>query len=216
MIKKDKFFRASKLRKFGYSLREISEKLKISKSTASLWMREQKISDSGKKRLENLSIKGREKSKIILQKKRINRIEKIEKECTVLSEKTSFRKDDLKLMLALLYWCEGGKTDRRVTFINSDHNLIKSFLKLLRKSFIINENKLKALLHLHEYHNRKEMLEYWTNITGIKPENISVYNKKNSGKRKRDNYKGCISIRYGDSKVLDEIMLIIKRFIFAV
>lgn len=216
MVKNDLFLSAVKFRKSGYSFREISEKLNISKSTASLWVREQKISDSGKKRLNDLLIEGREKSKITLRKKRINRIEKIERECTVLSEKTNFKKDDLKLMLGLLYWCEGGKTDRRVTFINSDHNLIRSFLIILRKSFIIDENKLKALLHLHGYHNGKEMLEYWSNVTGIKPENISVYNKKNLGKRKRNDYMGCISVRYGDSNVLDEIMLIIKRFYLAI
>lgn len=212
MAKKDLFLNAAKLRESGHSLREISEKLRISKSTASLWTRKQSISDIGKKRLENLSIKGRKKSKVTLIKKRINRLEKMEKECTVLSKKINFKKDDFKLMLALLYWCEGGKTDKRVTFINSDHNLIKAFLKLLRKSFIIDEKKLKALLHLHEYHNRKKMLEYWADVAGIKTENITVYNKKNSGKRKRDSYKGCISLRYGDCQILNEILLIIKRF----
>jgi len=216
MVKNDLFLSAAKLRRSGYSLREISEKLKISKSTASLWVRKQKISDIGKKRLDNLSIKGREKSKLALHKKRINRLKKIEKECTVLLKKSNFKKDDLKLMLSLLYWCEGGKTDKRVTFINSDYSLIKLFLKLLRKSFPINENKLKALLHLHVYHNRKEMLEYWASTTGIKLENISIYNKKNSGIRKKDGYKGCISIRYGDCQILNEIMLIIRRLILTI
>ncbi len=212
MVKKDIFLNATKLRKSGHSFREISEQLKISKSTASLWTSGQIVSDKGKKRLIWLSTKGREKSNAMSREKKINRIRRIAENCSVLAKKKIFSKDDLKLMLSLLYWCEGGKTDRRVTFINSDNQLIKLFLRLLRKSFIINENKLKALLHLHEYHNIAEMLEYWSKITGIKSENISVYNKKNSGKRKKEGYKGCISIRYGDSNVLDEIMLIIKRF----
>ena len=212
MTKKDLFLNAIKLRKSGHSFREISEQLKISKSTASLWTSRQMVSNNGKKRLTKLSAKGREKSKAILREKKINRIKQISEKCTVLAEGGSFKKNDLKLMLSLLYWCEGGKTDRRVIFINSDSNLIRSFLHLLRSSFSVKENKLKALLHLHQYHSRKEMLEYWSKITGIKQENISVYNKKNSGKRKKEGYKGCISIRYGDSNVLDEIMLIIKRF----
>lgn len=216
MIKNDLFPRAVKMRQSGHSLKEISERLKISKSTASLWMKKQKINSAGRERLSNLIIKGREKSKIVLREKKKNRIKQIAKECSVLVKKKSFKKDELKLMLSLLYWCEGSKTDRRVIFINSDPNLIRSFLKLLRKSFSINENKMKAVLHLHEYHDKKIMLEYWAKITSIKQKNITIYNKKNSGKRKRDNYKGCISVRYGDSKVLDEIMLIIKRFIFVV
>lgn len=212
MVKKDIFSNAIKLRKSGHSFREISERLKISKSTASLWTNRQMVSDRGKNRLSELSTKGREKSNAISREKKINRIRQIAENCSVLAKKKIFYKDDLKLMLALLYWCEGGKTDRRVTFINSDNLLIRSFLRLLRKSFTVNENKLKALLHLHHYHNIDEMSEYWSKVTGIKTENISVYNKKNSGKRKKEGYKGCISIRYGDSNVLDEIMLIIKRF----
>lgn len=216
MIKNDLFPRAVKMRQSGHSLKEISKKLKISKSTASIWMKKQKINSVGMKRLSNLIIKGREKSKIVLREKKKNRIKQIEKECSVLVKKKNFKKDELKLILSLLYWCEGSKTDRRVIFINSDPNLVRSFIELLRKSFSIDENKMKAVLHLHEYHNKKIMLKYWANITSIKLSNITIYNKKNSGKRKKDNYKGCISVRYGDSKVLDEIMLIIKRFIFVV
>ena len=89
--------------------------------------------------------------------------------------------------------------------------MIKTFLSLLRKAYSIDENKIKAVLHLHSYHNPKKQIEYWSKVTKIRKENISVYHKKNKGIRKKDNYNGCISIRYGDVRILDELLLIIKR-----
>jgi hypothetical protein len=115
-------------------------------------------------------------------------------------------------MLSLLYWCEGSKNDRRVVFMNSDPLLVKAYLKLLRAAFSINEEKIRAVLHLHEYHNIKKAIKYWSKITKIKTNNFFIYHKNNSGKRKKTNYYGCLSIRYGDSKILDEILLIIRRF----
>jgi hypothetical protein len=41
---------------------------------------------------------------------------------------------------------------------------------------------------------------------------INIYNKKNTGIRKKDGYSGCISINYYNYKIFDEVMLIIKRF----
>jgi len=41
----------------------------------------------------------------------------------------------------------------------------------------------------------------------------SIYNKKNTGIQKKAGYRGCIAVCYGDYRIFDEMMLIIKRFI---
>jgi len=90
--------------------------------------------------------------------------------------------------------------------------LIKTYLSLLRAAFDIKEEKLIAWLHLHSYHNRSEMITFWSGVTGIDKNQINIYNKKNTGIRKKDGYLGCISVNYYNYKIFDEIMLIIKRF----
>jgi hypothetical protein len=72
--------------------------------------------------------------------------------------------------------------------------------------------KIRAVLHLHSYQDKVEMIKFWSGVTGIEKQNFIVYNKKNSGKNKKIDYKGCLSVRYGDVKILEEIFLIIKRF----
>ena len=90
--------------------------------------------------------------------------------------------------------------------------MVRAYLYLFRKAYDIKEEKIYAWLHLHDYHDRREMLEYWSRITRIPQDRIKVYNKKNSGIRKKTGYKGCLSVRYGDHRIFDEVLLIAGRF----
>lgn len=205
--------KAKKLRRDGYSTREIGEALCISRSTASLWVRDEKMSDTGRNRFKNLLIFSQLKARKKLSDKNDQYLKELDNDCQVLKRKGQYSVDDLKVFLALLYWCEGAKSERSFYFINSDPEMIRVYLKLLRVAFKIKEEKLYAWLHLHSYHNQEQMINYWSKITGIDKNRIHIYNKKNSGLRKKENYKGCLSLRYNDYRLFDEVMLIIERFI---
>jgi len=204
--------KARKLRKNGKSFREISEELEVSKSTASLWARDEKMSAQGQIRFSNLIEFSHLKARKILFNKQEKYLKELDANCDVLRDVSHYTRNDLKVFLALLYWGEGAKAERRLSFINSDPDMIFIYLKLLRSSFNIKEDKLRASLHLHSYHNQSEMVSFWSKVTGIDKERIGIYNKVNSGIQKKDNYRGCIAVRYCDYKIFDEVMLIIKRF----
>jgi transcriptional regulator with XRE-family HTH domain len=211
-MKKEVKKQAKIFRKRGYSFREISEMLNISKSTASLWCRNEFLNQKAKERIKKLGDVGRERGNITAKKKREKELKLISANCSVLmSEKYDI--DDYKLFLALLYWGEGGKTNNYFNFINSDPEMIKSFLYLFRKSFVVDEEKFRVRLHLHEYHDIKEMIDFWPGIAGIEKNKFSIYNKSHTGINKKPGYKGCISVRYGNSKIFKEIFIIIDRFI---
>lgn len=53
--------------------------------------------------------------------------------------------------------------------------------------------------------------DFWFNVNGIGKNQFSIYNKPNTGKNKKEGYKGCLSIRYGDSRIIKEIFIIINR-----
>lgn len=199
-----------RLRAKGYSFREISLALNISKSTASLWARSVVLGAKAKSRIKKLGDDGREKSKETIRTTQNKILAEIDSSCGVLRNK-KYSLDDYKLFLALLYWGEGAKTERRLVFINSDSTMVKIYMFLIRKSFMIKEEKFHALLHLHEYHNKEEMVDFWSKITGISKNQFSLYNKPHTGINKKEGYKGCLSIRYGDSKILKEVFIIIER-----
>lgn len=148
------------------------------------------VSPSGKRRFNNLLIVSQIKARRTLLDKNDIYEKSLAEKCGVLKNVKSYTKYQLKIFLALLYWGEGSKTKKNLTFTNSDHNLIKSYLKLLRASFNVDEKKISAWLHLHDYHDRQEMLTFWSNVTGIDKKRIHVYNKKNAGLRKKRDYKG--------------------------
>ena len=207
--------RAISLRKKGFSFREISEVLYISKSTASLWLKDVELSVKAKDRIKKLGIEGREKGNI-------TRREATEKENKLIRRKSEEILEELKniennisfskLICAILYWCEGGKLDGgRMSYINSDPSMVSYFLKMFRKSFNISESKFRISIHLHSYHNPKKQIEFWSKVTNIPSRQfIKPFLKKNSGKIKRDNYQGCISIRYYDYKVRKELIDLYK------
>lgn len=199
------------LRRKGHSYREISLILKISKSTAYVWTHNQPLNSRAKLRLKNLEISGRLKGKEIIKEKQELIIQNIKDQCNVLINK-NYDVDDYKLLLAFFYWCEGEKTGYAVNFVNSDPGMIKVYLFLLRKCFFIKENKFRVILHLHNYHKQVELINFWSKIIAIHKNVFSVYNKMHTGKCKNKNYKGCLSVRYGDSKILKEIFIIIERF----
>lgn len=207
--------KAIELRKKGYSLNEIAGNLNVAKSSISLWVRGLPISDFARKRLYMRAVNGRLRAAEVKSEK-VNR-----KDNFYLAHSRSIvaslpaNKNYQKVLCAMLYWCEGVKSvDYGMCFMNSDPKLIQLFLKLLRDNFEIKEEKLKALLHLHKYHDINKEIAFWSEITHInKQQFLKPYIKENSGKRVRDNYRGCLSVRYYSTDLARELSALGKAFL---
>jgi hypothetical protein len=126
-----------------------------------------------------------------------------------------FNKDLLKILCAVLYWAEGAKfTDSRLEFTNSSPKLIKTYLRLLRKGFDIKEEKLRANIHLHEYHDDDKQKKYWSKITNIPLSQFNKsYLKPHTKKRIRKNYPGCVRISYYSADTARRIKAIYESLI---
>ncbi len=211
---KEKYQKAIKLRKAGFSLNEISEKVVISKSTASFWLKNIKLSNQAKTRLIKRGIFGREKSKLVQRRKRENFEKIISEKSKSLVRDNLFSKDHQKIICALLYWCEGAKSPRKIQFTNSDPKLIKTFVFLLRSAFDIDEKNFRVALHLHEYHSIQKQILFWSKVTGIKKSQfIKPYQKPHTAKRIKEGYPGCVNVCYYDTSFAKEILYIAKAFL---
>ena len=196
--------RAIKLRERGYSLNEIYKKLNVAKSSASVWVRNVPLSSKARKRLltkiklgQLISAENkRKKTQKILDLYRNQAVREFEK----IPQDS---KEIYKLICALLYWCEGTKNySEGVNFTNSDPRLIQIFLYSFRKSFDIDERKFRPCVHVHEYHNPKKQIKFWSDITNI-PVNqfIKPYLKSNTRKRIKKDYPGCIGLKYHSNDI---------------
>ena len=192
------------LRRKGYSIKEISEILNISKSTSSTWVKHLNLNDKAKLRLQKRKILGQYKAMKTRKIKREKIKEEFKKKAIKSLKKIRMTKELYKLLCSFLFWTEGGKSsDSYLFFINSDPNMVKTFITLLRKAFSLDESKLRSLVHIHEYHNEKKILNYWSNITGISLKQFSKsYLKPHTKKRIREGYMGSIRVRYYDYKTI--------------
>ncbi len=198
------------LRRRGDSLFEISKQLNISKSTASLLLRNITLDAQTLLKINNKREIARRKALITIKENRYKVIQEINIHATSLFDKADLSNElFLKIICALLYWGEGGKTDNYVSFINSDPKMISVFLHAFRKSFEIDEKKFRGLVHLHEYHNEGQIKQYWSSITKI-PESqfTKSFRKQNTGINKHKGYNGTLKIKYFDYRIALELKAI--------
>ncbi len=212
-MKKEKKKQAVSLREKGYSLNEISHILGISKGSASLWLRSTPLDSIASSRIYQRVESGRVHAILTRRRKKESFLQNIYIESNKEVSSIQYSRKLNRLLCALLYWCEGAKTGYSARFINSDPTLVSTFLKLFRSSFAVDEKKFKACLHLHNYHNEEKQKKFWSHVTGIPlSQFLKTYQKAHTGKRKKVDYPGCISIRYNDGKMLSEIEAIWKSF----
>lgn len=212
-MKKDTKKKALGLRSGGFSIKEISVLLGVAQSTVSVWVRHVKLGRAAVRRLQKRSKYGKIRGVEVNKTKHNEVMKKIENKACDVFNRFRWNKNLGKILSSFLYWCEGSKQENRLCFTNSDAILIKTFLFLLRQSFVLDESKFRVCLHLHPYHNMQKQTSFWSKVTHIpKTQFIRAYRKSNGGVNIKKNYPGCASIRYHDYKVVKELQFIWEKF----
>lgn len=209
---------AIKLRQKGYLYSEIAQELGIAKSTACVWTKEITLSAQQMQMLDNKykAIQHATIEKMASNKRmqRLQREQLLQKKASKIVNNAEMSLNLKRIVCASLFWCEGAKdVTAGVAFINSDPDMISTFLKLFRQSFEIDETKFRALVHLHEYHDVTERLAFWSELTSIPLTQFhKPYLKPHTGINRRYGYPGCISIRYLDSSLGKLLKMIYIEF----
>jgi len=180
---------ARELRKQGWSLNEIRHKLRVAKSSVSIWVRDIELTSKQKQELSKKGIK-----KEVIEKRRRTRLERESARRQIIIDKAKnelkgFSKRDLWLIGAALYWGEGAKTLRsNVQFSNSDPRSIQLMIRFFRKICNVPKNKFRGHINIHPHLNAKRAEKYWHNITGIPLNQFYKTSKQQSkaSKRKKD------------------------------
>lgn len=194
---------AVSLRKRGYTLSEISSTLGVSKGSASLWCRDVTLPHAARQRIARKTAQATMAGRRALHEKRVSVDQKISNQVRRMLQQISYGKNIYALLCSMVFVCEGNASlQGGVRFTNSNPNLVQLYLTLLRRSFTIDEKKLRVCLHIHCYHDKARQLKFWSKVTGIPLRQfLKPFQKVNSGKRARTGYQGCVSIRYYDNRV---------------
>ncbi len=180
----EKIKRLKYLRKSGYSINELVKELNVPKTT--VWHHIQNISISTKCALILKAKRGGSKKRA---QKNLDEAWKIAK--NMLS---GLGREKL-IIISMLYWAEGSK--KSCDFINSDGEMIKLYLFIIRKILNISEDFIKPTIRIFSGMNRKKCLNYWFDITKIPKANF-VVRFNDGGTKCKTKYGMCrITIRKG-------------------
>ncbi|MEJ0053467.1 MAG: hypothetical protein WDN10_01935 [bacterium] len=174
--------RAVRLRIAGKSYNEIRKEVPVAKSTLSLWLRDLVLSDKANARLKARVRLGvtdaflkRNKMQTVHAERRARNAAREGR--TVVPK---FSKANLLFAGALLYWAEGYKRLKvvdgkarmchTISFVNSDPEMIRVFLRFLREVMEIPVEKIRLVMRLYPHINEAEALRYWASITRLPKE----------------------------------------------
>lgn len=185
--------RAIALRFQGKSYNEIRRILKISsKGTLSCWFRDLKLPVLAQKRLAQKILFAKKRGLFKFNKERTESILKENKEIQTesLKEISQLSKRELLLVGVALYWGEGTKINKNkrsagVCLSNSDSSLIRLFLRFIREILMVNENKIRAGIQIHENIDALKTKRYWANITKLPIDRFYITKQISSASRFR-------------------------------
>lgn len=204
MAKPLKREKARNLRRKGFSLSEIANKVNISKGSASLWCRDIKLTEKQIERLDRKQEKGfyrgRLKGARKNKEKKQKRIRKAKERAEKLLTDTRGKKRNLLFLGIGIYMGEGSKTHRKVKINNSNPEIIKIILKWFREVWNIDDERLTLRLSVNEVYENEvdKMKNFWINKTGLSEDSFSgvtiiqVKNKKNY--KNYSDYHGTLTI----------------------
>lgn len=202
---------AIRLRKQGKSYSEIAKKLSLAKSTLSYWLKDIRLSEKLRIKLQRRAAKAGTMALIkrnkLQTKIAIKRADTIQSDA--IDEIEMVNLNELKLIGSALYLGEGGKTGNRVDFTNSDPVAIKSIMAFFRKICKVPESKFRLQLSIHNKNSVRIAENYWSKITKIPfsqfvKTNLTI-SKYSKNKRRKKLPFGTIQIRIADVKLFHRI-----------
>lgn len=148
--------KAINYRKQGYSYGMISEKLGLTKSTLSNWLKEVPYKPS-KEALERIKLAPIKSAQAAHNRKVANIIanKKLAKK-----ELGKLTKRDLWLLGIGLYLGEGSKLYERIRVINSDPKIIELAVKWFREICGLKKRNLSPTIHVYPDNNIREAIDY--------------------------------------------------------
>lgn len=176
------------MRAKGQSIKDIAKKLGVAKSTASLWVRDVILSFEQLELLKNKMTRGselgRQKSAFIQKAARIKKIKKYVR--MGQSDFSKLSKREIKIAGLCLYWGEGSKKTRELSWCNSDPKINVFMINWLKICYGISDDRFKANVGINIIHKNRELIvkKYWSNITNI-PLNMftnTIFKKSKSQK----------------------------------
>ena len=197
----------------GMSYSQIKERLRVSKSSLSIWLRDYPLSRERINELRAWSEKRIERFRDTMRRKKEARLN----EAYFVQKKQLLPLTNNELFIAglFLYAGEGSKTSfGEVSLSNTNPAIVKFFLYWLTKILYIPKDKIKIKLHLYRDMDKDKEERYWMGAIGLRKKHFkNPYIKASSSKR--ISYRGgfghgTCNVIVRDTRLFEKIIMGIK------
>jgi len=194
----------------GCSIREIAERVRVSKASVSTWVRDIELTDSQIDALRernpafNRQFKG--------QKVMSDRWKAKREGWRAKGREEADRSNWLHVTGCMLYWAEGSKRNNRthVEFSNSDASMVKLFLRFLRECFDIQDERVKLEINCHtDICTAQECEEYWLKSLGLSKRCLRKTMVNHTSRASQGKRKG--KLKYGTCRMVVDDVEVIQR-----
>jgi len=198
---------ARQLRRTGLPVGEIAERLGVSKSSVSLWVRDVEFTPIPR------VTRGRRRDPNALQRRKQGEIERLVEEGRVRIGRLSER--EFLVAGVALYAGEGAKGDGRLRFVNSDPRMVMFFCAWLRHFYEIDESRLRLALYLHQGLDLAAAMAYWSALTGIPETQFTKPYRAvpDPSIRHAKHVHGCVAVGYSCSATHRSVMGLVRALL---
>ena len=210
--------KAIELRNKGKSYSEISQELKVGKSTLSGWLKTIVLSDELRNKISSRRPQWVENYKRAVKIRNDLKMNNLIGKTKIDFGSLTIR--DWELAGAFLYWGEGEKgRGSAISISNTNPDIVLFAINWLERCFGIDRSNMKFYLHLYSDMDIGEKLKYWCGYLGIKKDQFrKPYIKKTvvSSLSYKGFGHGTCRLYYGDVKIKNRILSLIKLFVLSI
>jgi len=202
MAKFEKRIKAQVLRKKGYSINDIADRLGVSTSSVSLWCRDLILSKEQKEILFKNTVKAGNYGRMLGASKN-----KEKKEANInfynklaTREINSLSRRDFLIAGVSLYWAEGSKTDK-LSFVNSDSTMVKFMFDWFKEFMSVRDEDFMPRIFINETHRPRirKVILYWSKLLTLPivqfGNPILLKGRPKKIYENHDSYYGMLSLR---------------------
>ena len=201
---------ARQLRRAGGAIKEIASVLGVSPSSVLRWTTDITLSQ---RRQQQLNQRGALKG-AASRKRQAARVR--------LGYQQQGREDsgnfELHLAGCMLYWAEGAQDRNTVSFVNSDPEMVRVFMRFLRESYEVEPNKIRVRIAYYTANgiSQREVEQFWLAVTGLPKRQLRTGINpiaKNSKRAVRQLRYGTCTVRVYSTELAQRIRGAIQAYV---
>lgn len=188
---------ARQLRATGLSITEIEQRLAVSRSSVSLWVRDVELGPEQRERLLARTRLG----PLVAAERNAARARDIRRSHQEEGRRLARERDASYAAGCMLFWAEGTKARNYVKLTNSDPDLVAVFVGFLREHFAVDSSRVKLECNLFADHavRQREIEDFWLSRLSLerrslRKSTINTFSKYSQKKRTNKLPYGTVAV----------------------